>query len=827
MFPLFPSVKNPFPEEYRLDIKPYLNRPFFCGTSTWTATNTRFQALTIPITQLPRTVLTSNMQLGVMARMAALMRCKLCINISLTGTISHSGLLLASVTPPRYNTTIINTDNGRAINTMLSGPHAFLAANEASSVCLEVPFYCNADYEALDVNPVTVEPTMSIIPPNMNLALLSVMVLNPLMVSTGASTSLTLVFEAFFKSCDAYVPTTRLPTMTNAAPTLAIAEGQSFLAKAGTKLLDSSFQLLRTVTADGIDAVRSTIRAYTGLHNPNNPTLDTKSIMSLRNYQNTVDSGVCYERLDPYTTSDRIVQDPIFQTSVDEMSISNITSKPQYIGTFTAKTTDNVGALLFARPISPYQGGSAGGALIANNIELLYHMTRAWRGGLKLHIQSSMNNKQNVKLQVSKYYTPSSNIQSQYPSMASLASVPSDLIEFSQGNQVHTIKLPFLSRNALLYNSRIFASLGSILGMYYVYVAQPLVIGDASPTSVEFNVYMSCDNDFQYYGYSTEVAALSYVTPPAAELDNQTPALNDPSILDPPPQLIKEGQSLEVMNKPSLPNELLKHTQVQKDIDDTRLVPLVDIRPLIRRNQFALSRTITIDPVTGFFNTALPLATLIGEAVDQQPRGSVGVVPGMFYGKQCGLKFKLVCTTTSLANIAFIPPNCSAFRNGVLSRIVASQPSPTTVGHWYNLPPGNVKPGLYPVPQIEFPQFWATNSDGPMAEFEFSIPNTSIYNFIGGPEKMTGGTQALLSIADLGTLLFTFSGKPGAIVEYCLYYSYTDETRLGFQVIAPVIALSTSSTTQYCSPYSDTTGSNPLFVPSPHFYFTNTPTTFN
>lgn len=574
----------------------------------------------------------------------------MCVNITITGTISHSGMLLAAVTPTSTTASVLPSDGGRCINTMLSGPHAFLSANEATSVCLEVPFYCNSDYAVMDLS---TNYNRDITIPNSNFAMLSIMVLNPLQAASTASTSLSLVFEFFFKSIELKVPRP-IPNFSGTPPALNIREAQSFLVKAGTKFLDTTFNSLKTATADAIDGLRGTVRAYTGLHNPNVPVMDHKQMMSLRNYNNTVDSGVCYERLDPYTTADRIVQEPTFQTSIDEMAISNIISKPQYIGTFTVSTLNNAGTLLFCRPISPYQGGCNGGKSIANNIELLYQMTRAWRGDLNLHIQSSMNNKQNVKLKVIKYYSPSSSTYISYPLLNSVANAPSDLIEFSQGNQVHDISLPFLSRNALVNNARAFNTLGSYVGMYYIYVAQPLVVGDGSPTTCEFNVYISCSSNFQFFGYSTEVLSLTYRTPPAAQDEPEPIENNSDNVidLDISSYKIKETQSLEVMNKPSIPLSLHKKEQPDTDIDDSRLIPLVDIRPLIRRNQYFTGGTLTI-PAAGVSQVVLSLDKLIGEAVDGGYRGSTSIIPGMFHGKQCGLKFKLIFTGLTHAEVVW------------------------------------------------------------------------------------------------------------------------------------------------------------------------------
>jgi hypothetical protein len=234
-----------------------------------------------------------------------------------------------------------------------------------------------------------------------------------------------------------------------------------------------------------------------------------------------------------------------------------------------------------------------------------------------------------------------------------------------------------------------------------------------------------------------------------------------------------------------------------------------------------------MDPVLGFKTISLPLEVLIGEAYDGAFRGGVALLPHLFYGKQCGLKFKLVCQGVTYANISFVPPNSTISSVG-LAKIFPAVPYPnTTDGFWYNLPAGNIRPGMYPVNQMEFPNNWVLNSSAAMSEHEFSIPNVNIYNFIGGQDKMTNNAVGVQSAAgDMGTLIITFYGALDATAEYALFYAFTDETRMGFQVMAPTVVLPTSGV-GYCTPYSTFSGANPSNIINPAIYFTNLVTTYN
>jgi hypothetical protein len=237
----------------------------------------------------------------------------------------------------------------------------------------------------------------------------------------------------------------------------------------------------------------------------------------------------------------------------------------------------------------------------------MYLVSRAWKGDITIHIQSVMNNKQSIKLKVLKLYAPSASVVSRFPTMFSAINAPSDLIEFSQGNQVADISLPYLARNALTYNTRDYqVSMPFGVGMYYIYLAQPMVIGDSSPTVAEFNVYISCNENFSFYGYSTEVGRplrifTPNVPPSTASKNNVVFSGTEDK------EIRKKGQSATVMNQPSDPAQLMRHTQDQVDIDDSRLVPLVDIRPLIRRFQYSRSGTVIIDATTGNTRLTIPI----------------------------------------------------------------------------------------------------------------------------------------------------------------------------------------------------------------------------
>jgi len=459
------------------------------STFQWSTNDLTYSFLNSQIDLLPKDVITSNLSIQTAMKIASLYRSNLVLSISVAGTIAHSGTLLVGVLPPMpfpLNDPRNREETACLINTMMTGPHAFLSANEATSVVLEVPWYCNADLATLDMEDNSENPTFDITNTNGNYATLVFLVLNPLQASTSSSSVLDVIIDATFKQLDIMVPCPRYITWSQG-------------------LIDGLVDTISgTTIGDAIDVV-SGITKWVGLHQPNNPTIKEKVLTTPRNNPNNVDQEQFFESLDPHSNFNRIYQSPVFGTDQDEMSLKYILSKPQYLGTFTVTTADPIGTLQWSRPISPFQGGFGNeGVIIGNNIELLHHASRFWKGNLKLHIHSTMNNKQQIKLRVIKLYNPQYKILSSYPVYESIVNAPSDLLEFTAGGQVQTIDLPYLCRNELTPCSLDNTFEALFHGMYYIYSAQRLTSSDGSPDTAFFNVFMSAE-DVEFYGYSTEI----------------------------------------------------------------------------------------------------------------------------------------------------------------------------------------------------------------------------------------------------------------------------------------------------------------------------------
>jgi hypothetical protein len=828
-------TKVEVPEAYRVDAKPFIERPFFLTSTQFRDTDVQFDILNCTIRQLPGDVVRSNTSIQEMFKIAALGRPDLVLNVSMAGTIAHAGCILVGIVPPMpFVGTPANPWTAGAkpqlINTILSGPHAFLHANEASSVNLRVPWYCNFDMMSLDMQVGTnagYNPAFDLNYVSGNYGTLVLMVMNKLTVAEGGSTTINIVVEACFKNFDMVVPTPRYLTWTPQArradpkPRGFIDSAKSF----GTGLFDYAANGLKTVAADGLDAIRGWIKSLTGLHNPNFPIINNRIINTDLNFLNNTSTPQFFEKLDMNPTFSRVVKEPIFGNMLDEMSCSNIVSKKQYIGTFEVKTTDAVGVLKWARPISPYSGGkkvtrgaSSGPPPVpgvdfrfsANNLDLMYAITRAWRGGLKVYIQSVMNNKQQVKLKLIKYYNPSSAVLANVPNYGTIVNAPSHLLEFTQGGQMHEVSLPYLARNELMPCHDDLSMNALMHGIYYIYVAQPLVVSDSSPTSAFFNVYIEGDKDLAFYGQN-----IRHLYNTDWNLFNKAPVGRDTL----PDEFVPEsGNSITVMNEPQVQDNEITHEDKNAMADfHNRLIPLVDIRPIIRRMYPIDVTTGDIPPATttqdGGYFYQLDLASLVGERyrITSSPVfGNIADVfelqPGalvsrMYYGKSAGFKVRFEVKavdnadpenyTTDLQNLEvvayYVPPQPDyVIRDFQPFFQSTTALTPETIG--YELPISITTSNV------------VTGTASRVLEFE--VPFTSIMKFVGGPDKFLDLAEGLQFVSkltansDLGNVqvvMRCLHKIKKMDVRFKVYVGCNDETRFGNHCIAPPFYLKPSA----------------------------------
>lgn len=773
------------PDAYRIDAKPFIERPFFAGTVAFPASAARYSILNSPIKSLPGDVIRSNVALLNAMKIATLYRSDLVLNISMAGTITHAGCVLVAALPPLLVHPATSINNEELINSLLTSPHAFLHANEATSINLTIPWYCNTDLASLTMD--ATETTLDFNGTKGNYATLVFLVLNPLAPSTGSSTSLSIVIEACFKNLDILVPSPRFATWT--------AQTKDSSAKTGLKpLITMTKNGLKAITGDFIDYGIGALASLVGLHNPNHAVIDERHIMTQRNFQNLVDGEQFFEKLDPNANYNRTMQEPTFGSTVDEMSISHIVSKRQMLGSFEVSVNDASGKLYWARPISPYQGGlypytgTSPFNVFSNNLELMHTLHRAWRGDLKITIQAVMNNKQQCKLKLIKLYNPPKNALTGSPTYQSIANAPSHLMEFTQGGQEHEIVMPFLSRNELMPCSEDQLLEAFLHGIYYIYLAQPLANSDGSPTTITFNVFMTGEPNLTFYGYSTR------------PIRNFLPQLPETTTF----VAQSGGDPIRVMNEPQRQKDKLKQDSKELALNFMdRLLPNFDIRPLQRRMYLHDPTNFTVLPNSST-TVNVPLSRFVGEssfstrsdtAIPSTPIVSTSF---MYYSKNVGFKMFMEFSRNSyatnvapLANIDvkifYIPPGLTY--------------DPITFTTCFSFPNVNMNSSTK---YCVLPFQVSPIQENPNSIcYEFVVPNVTLFKYMGSPNKYHSGINRLtLANADFGVVAVLVNNQHSTdtvSLKMDLSVGLTDESRFGHHVMAPLFGIDKDS-----SPYLST-----------------------
>lgn len=734
-----PSLKQTFPT--------LINKPFFIDSYNWSTAKAQFTEL-----------LTLNVPSGVQVNdvvktpftVAALYRTRMCMYLQVTGTPQHQGTLLVAAMPFNSISLSSTTTARNAINSMLQAPHVFLSANESTPVCLEIPFYSNIKLRPCDVEDDQWTPTI-----NSDYASLYIVVLNPLLAPTSGSTSLSVSVHAVFKEAEFYVPANNKLTWLaeskekDIVPPIPMEELERRLSKCErdlklikcctfsrslvsclcccasttycaearviTNIFDGVAQLAKNATGDFIDYARSALRTYTGFHNPNIPMIQQRVIHSQRNFTNSVDVPTYQEKLDPYANHDRIVNDATFYTTKDEMLLSNILEKPQYISTFSLSTTGDsstVGHIAFSRPITPFQeklaSTSVDTATFSTPFQVLGMMSRYWSGTIKLHIQSVMSNFHFCKLMVVRNYTPDINALLNTPNMDDITNLQTTTLEFSGGGQVQTVDLQYCSFLDEMPLMNVAQANALSHGMYYIYLVQPLVANGSVATTVNFNVYISAGEDFNFYGYAVErlipinlvpaisaqaeaqatiqkmkrkygrklgrlkftehmvavgpsqVAARKKESDADANKDKDRPASSSGGVIGKPEQDKTFKAEASVIVDPSSQNDLTNSADNSCSAPRVRkFQPIVSVRDHIRRYMTCPTQVLSALAVEhGYFIHIFKVEDLLKLRLSNTTArsGFSRVLRSFYMGATGGVKFKFKVSNCSDAQVTYYPP---------------------------------------------------------------------------------------------------------------------------------------------------------------------------
>jgi len=832
--------------ELKMDFSRILNKPYFIKNIVWTNTSAQFAV--IDVTRIPLDIF-NNALAKIPFEASTLYRAKMSILLQVAGTPMHQGILIAAAMPIGFASDPTYTGVRRSLNSLMAAPHVFLNANEQTSTRLRVPFYVNSPLDKTDLDRTTYNLNFT----GTDYAAIPIMVLNPLGVPTSGSASVSVSMHVVFDDIEFYAPHTDVSYVP--VPALEAQGLMEDLKSAGTKAIDGAFSTVRKLTGDLFDVARSGVRQYTGLHSPNFPMLQSKTYIQSRNVANVTDVPVRFDKMDNFGNFDRVVKDFIYETAQDEMDIKYLGTKPQYLGTFVVKTTDSPGVLCWSRPITPAQEFSAASYVnfagetintssFTNLQQLLAYVHRYWRGGIKIHLQANMTNFHFCKLAIARDYSVRTQGVVSYPTFASIPNLMTEFVEFSAGGQIQTISLPFVSQMSQLPCTNDWQSNSSQHGMYYIYLNQPLVTNGSVPTNISFNVYISLDDDFQFFGYAVNPLRIDYPNsitriptrkPPDEEEGLLLKFLTETKSIT--SDLSKlQGIELEAQASAPVPEsiqeELTASALMTSNVICPDFRPVTNMRDHMRRFYKVFRRGYTSDTINSRGSLiTLDVADLLGQRtqliaspVSNTVGSTLDLLSKLYLGCSGGARFKIVISGTSTASAWFVPPGIFAgradgdavsFSTIPISRSV--DPNAYALNHimFQNLIDSSTSTDTSfsaqaPILEranyaVSAGNFSAYNSAGGDVNYvpdstsilEFEVPNMSPYKFYGDVTKVSRVSSAYLaqsSTCALGHIVIyippmslTNSIRVGANVA--VYASYDDVVRHGYQVFIPSVII--------------------------------------
>lgn len=844
MYDKFPQLAC-VPQALKMDFTRILNKPYYIATIPWSTSNlsgtelfTNSGAPFVNGFNIPDSIFLNSLS-KIPFQASTLYRGKVRLIVQIAGTPMHQGCVLFSAQPVGFQVGVSTASN--RFNSLLAAPHVFAFANESTAVSLEVPFYFNTKLGKTDLDNSTIQPNYSF----GNYSQILATVLNPLQGPAGASTSLSFSVHAEFVDMEFYGP--HVDVTYSPAPTL-LAQGIiDEFKKIGTGVIDTAFGTAGSITKDILDRTRGMVRAYTGLDAHNFPNITTKNHVVGRQMANIADMPKQFEKMDPYGEYDRICNDYLFDTERDEMLMREIISKPQLVGSFTVKAADTTGTLCWARGISPvsqaikYSYTNTEGEVITtsgwdNLFQTMYNMTRFWRGSIKIHIQSVMSNFHYCKLLVAKDYSIRKPGLSQYPTFGSVPNLLTDTLEFSAGGQVQTIELPYLSPLEVQPNTFDWNLIASQLGMYYIYLAQPLVVNGAVVSSANFNVYISAGDDFSFYGYSVNPLRLILpyfaVEPPPA-----LNAIRDLSKEESEDAIIPQGDNISEDAKVPEPvgsqkEVTFSEASQQLPYDTSIMRPVVSIRDMMRRMYLSTKFKLKGDEVAATKGVlSIDVASLLGiragsntstGGVRSSDSHTIRTLMNLFHGYSGGARVKIVVTGSSQATAWYVPPGYmvqSKNQTGTTGEqlwmsttAIPSSNQQTLAVHQLFSPVQlgtagqefSIQTVLQEAPNIAINSFasnalYNDENDQPASycELELEIPNLSPYRFVG--DYMSKAAPGLVTIANTPTSNMGYINvfvpqqfnTDGTIarggLSFSIYVSTDDVARTGYQVHSPPV----------------------------------------
>lgn len=747
--------------------------------------------------------------------------------IHLPGTPMHSGVLIAAAIPAQDLT-------GLGLDTLLTCPHAFLYANQASSVEIELPFYNNTRFRKSTRYAKEMTYDFAGQPNRSDYLTIVIFQVSTLKPSTGSTLTLTGNVEVMFDEVDFRMPTNNMITYQAAIPQsnttnkLPIVDnrGNSIVGAArsyASSIFDGAAGFAKYATGDIIDRARGVLKSWTGLHAVNLPAVENRVYSVRRNNMNTVDDKTSYEMMYPYNDYRRVADDFYFFTDCDEMDVNVICQKPQYVTQITFNNELARGALLMSRPIVPYMSVGPDSDTTSVLAKMAF-MSQAWSGDLKLLVQSSMTNFQHCKMMVCLDYNPSSDALTKYPTMNDLRGCPNVVLEFSGGGTMQEVDLPFVSPMQHLPIPRDWKSASLLHGMVYIYLLEPLTLSDAQPVDAKFTVFLKGTATTQFYGYSAQMfsesrgvhRAAKASSPSVKSLKNPKEATLTPNVKSIVSELRKQqaagSQYVKAQPQSANMSEVVGQTaQTDSQHDDPKppavggLRPIVNIRDHLRRMYNVYTEQ--VDPSTtgaGSLTQIYPLKLML-ETVDPL-LNNLSIITDMYRLGRIGFKIKVVVHGAASVALYYSPPMPKHFAG--IDNLETGQYVDDTANSRHNKF-GTSQYNLAPLPAVEVSNYSSLSTpahlevhDGAawttVSVSEAEIPFQSYMDTALSAKKVSGGGATpsedfgVLGVTIVPTLKAGTTDQPNPFLVN-VFLAYDDATRLGMHTKASKVFLASSS----------------------------------
>lgn len=401
------------------------------------------------------------------------------VQFQITGSPMVQGCI-AAVFIPLTLTPNINANQIKNFSSLSINQTCYLFPNANTVAEMEIPFNSPQAYLNIAASGADTINTLGHI---------YIVVFNAVALSAGTTDSVSVSVFSHFVDNQFKVPRRTTPAISYSA------QSQSRPPHSHSSIVGKMADLLLpdNPLADVIDMAAG----FFGMDNPVDPTVTDTNKILITQRMNFSQGPELIDKLCLNPSKTSAATSDTFASITDEMSLSYLTKKYSYLGTFPMNTGNAVGDVLASFPINPCPNRMTIGS--QQQVPLLQYISmpfQLWKGGLNYKIQIVSTSFQTAKIFCSfnfNEFSPSP--PSILPATTSQYGVA---IEINQGSNTFEFSIPYVSITPELYvpNSNTISQ-ADTLGMVNISVINPLISPNGSPPVISFNIFMAGADDFE------------------------------------------------------------------------------------------------------------------------------------------------------------------------------------------------------------------------------------------------------------------------------------------------------------------------------------------